>query len=104
MIFPDDTARARKTDPVSSHEAADSTAGHIWESQQATIDILRMHGKPMTALQVEQITVARELPHSPSRMRSTLSELEALGRVERAGFTKPPHGRKRQLWALTKEA
>ncbi|MGI6878785.1 hypothetical protein [Microbacterium sp. gxy059] len=105
MIFPDDAPRARRTDPVTSHEAADATSGHVWESQQATLEILRAHGKPATALQVEQIAAVRELPHSPSRMRSTLSELEALGFVERVGFTSPPRGRRRQLWGLTgKEA
>lgn len=103
MIFPDDTARARKSDPISSHEAADATADSVWASQQAALDIMRAHGKPMTALQVEQIAAARELPHSSSRMRSTLSELDAKGLVERVGFTKPPRGRKRQLWDLTEE-
>lgn len=100
IVFPDDSPRARRSDPISSHEAADATAGSVWASQQAALDIMRAHGKPMTALQIEQIAAARELPYSPSRMRSTLSELVELGSVERDGFTAPPRGRRRQLWRL----
>lgn len=100
LIFPDDSPRVRASDPVSSHEAADASAGAVWASQQATLKILEMWGKPVTALQLEDIAEARELPFSRSRMRSTPSELEELGLVERIGFTSPPRGRRRQLWAL----
>lgn len=101
LIFPDDRPRARRSDPVSSHEAADATAPHVMASQDATLRILEMWGKPLTALQLEEISVSRGLPFSVSRMRSTLSELEELGCVERDGFTSPPRGqRRRQLWRL----
>jgi len=101
LIFPGDSPRVRASDPVSSHEAADASASSVWASQQATLSIMDAHGKPITALQVEGVADIRELPFSASRMRSTLSELETLGLVERAGFTSPPRGRRRQLWART---
>lgn len=96
----EDSAAARASDPDTSHEAAEAVSPHVWESQQATLAIMRAHGKPLTALQVEQIADARELPHSMSRMRSTLSELETKGYVERVGKTRPEHGRGRVLWGL----
>lgn len=98
-----DSAAARKSDPDTSHEAAEAATPSVWESQQATLEILRSHGKPMTALQVEQIAAARELPHSSSRMRSTLSELHRKGLVQLVGKTEPARGRPRQLWALAEK-
>lgn len=100
IVFPDDAPRARATDPITSHEAADAAAGSVWASQQAALAIIEAHGKPITALQVEGVAQIRELPFSSSRMRSALPELEKKDLVERAGFTSPPRGRRRQLWAL----
>ncbi|GGD33343.1 hypothetical protein GCM10010915_12160 [Microbacterium faecale] len=97
----EDAAAARASDPVTSHEAAEAASDHVWESQQATLAIIEAHGKPITALQVEGVAQVRELPFSSSRMRSTLPELEKKGFVVRAGFTSPPRGRRRTLWALT---
>lgn len=99
IVWPD-SPRARRTDPLSSHEAADATAPHVWESQEAALAILEMWGKPVTALQLEEISAARGVAFSAARMRSTLSELEEKGLVVRDGFAKPPRGRKRQLWKL----
>lgn len=93
-----DTAAARATDPVTSHEAAEVASGHVWESQQVALHMLRDHGKPMTALQLEQLAAVRGVPFSASRMRSTLPELEEKNLVRRAGFAKPARGRRRQLW------
>lgn len=99
IVWPD-SPRARRTDPLSSHEAADATASKVWASQQATLEIMRAHGKPMTANQIEKIADARGLPFSPSRMRSTPSELVTLGFVERDGFIRREGDSRRQLWKL----
>ena len=95
------TARARAADPDTSHEAADSVSTAAgWESQRVALRIMRFHGRPMTALQNEDIAAAQGLGFSRARMRSTPRELEALGEVELVGRTHPATGRGRQLWAL----
>lgn len=100
IVWPD-SPRARRTDPLSSHEAADATAPHMWESQQATLAILQMWGMPLTSIQIEEIAAARGVAFSPQRLRSALPELEEKGLVERDGFVKRPSDRtKRQLWKL----
>ena len=104
MLGIEHEAHARATDPVSSHEAAEQASTHVWESQQAALAILEMWGKPVTALQLEEIAAARGVAFSAARMRSTLSELESKGLVKREGFTSPPTGRRRQLWRLVGRA
>ena len=96
----EDTARARATDPDTSHEAAEAASPHVWESQLAALKIMRGHGKPMTALQIEDVAAALDLPFSRSRMRSTPSELAEKGEVELVGRTHPATGRGRQLWRI----
>lgn len=93
-----DTAAARATDPVTSHEAAEIASNHVWESQQAALEIMRAHGKPMTAEQIVKVAEARELPFSASRMRSTPRELFRKGLTDLVGYTHPARGRRRQLW------
>ena len=97
----EDTARARATDPDTSHEAAEAASRNVWPSEQAALEIMRFHGKPMTALQIEDIAKAQGRPFSRERMRSTLVKLRDRGEAEVVGKTNPPAGeRRRQLWAL----
>lgn len=100
-VLPDDSPRARRTDPISSHEAADATAGIVQESQRAVARLFRNAIHPMTALEVEERAAAWHLPYSPSRIRSTLPELEAKGVLARDGFVRREGDkRQRQLWKL----
>lgn len=101
MIFPDDTPRARRSDPASSHEAADATASLIGPSHRLVERILEDHGKPMTPLEVEQAAVnLYGWTASVNRVRSALPELEHV-RTERRGFVRRPGDkRRRQLWGL----
>lgn len=97
----EDSPRARRTDPISSHEAADATAGIVAESQRAVARLFRNAIHPMTALEVEERAAAWHLPYSPSRIRSALPELAEKGVLERAGFVRREGDkRKRQLWKL----
>lgn len=100
----EDTARARTSDPDTSHEAADAASASVWASQRTAIDLLQLWDKPMTALQLEDIAEARGFNRSRARMRSTLPELEEKGIVERVGRTTPERGRGRILWALVGRA
>lgn len=96
IVMEDDTARTRKTDPVESHEAADSISkGARADSKAAVLKHIRDHA-PYCA--VESWRIERDLggrPYSPSRLRTALAELERDGLVRRnkgAGVT--PSGRK----------
>lgn len=93
----DDWARVRKTDPVTSHEAADSN--NVPASHGAVLWALNMaHGRGLAQYQAENI-LRDEL--SPSRVRSAFSELEALGKVKRTEeFRLTPSGRRAQVWAV----
>ena len=92
-LFPDDWARTRLTDPITSHEAADSTDPH--ESHSAVLALLREHGN-VAQFQAEQLLNGQ---FSPSRIRSAFSELEEAGHVKRLDETVlTPRGRRAQLW------
>lgn len=96
-----DTARARRADPVSSHEAADATAHLVSRSHRLVERILEDHGRPMTQLEIEDAAVfLYGWDASRNRVRSAVAELEGV-RTVRDGFTRPPKGqRRRQLWKL----
>lgn len=94
-IFPDDTARVRKSDPVTSHEAADSN--NVSKSHGALLTYMRVSG-PIAQGQAEDALYGQ---FSPSRVRSAFSELEALGKVKRTDqFRLTPSGRRAQVWSL----
>lgn len=89
-----DTPRARKSDPQTSHEAADSITPHgLHASQEAVLEVLRAdrYMQLMPAWSIE-----RDLPDwSPSRVRSALVELERAGMVLRhKGTSFTPRGRR----------
>lgn len=93
-IFPDDTARVRKSDPVTSHEAADTN--NVSKSHGEVLHFLSSYG-PMAQFEVERWVTT----WSPSRVRSAFSELEALGKVKRTDqFRLTPSGRRAQVWSL----
>ncbi|WP_336633569.1 MULTISPECIES: hypothetical protein [unclassified Microbacterium] len=81
------TARARTTDPGTSHAAAASAESNVAASQRAVLDILHDALMPLTD---EEITGYLRGQFSPSRVRTARRELEADGLVECAGTIKPP--------------
>ncbi|QDZ15813.1 hypothetical protein [Humibacter ginsenosidimutans] len=90
--------RARLTDPITSHEAADSV--DIWPSHQAVLDQLEIAG----AEGMTQPELIAALPYmSDSRVRSAVGELAAEGKVVFAGFYRmTPRGRRSQVWVLAR--
>lgn len=87
ILFPDDTARARRSDPETSHEAADSN--NVAESQHEVRTILEKYG-PLADYDIDSFhrLRARELdipPYSDSRLRTARSELVQQGHVEWTG-------------------
>lgn len=99
MVLPDDAPRTRKSDPVTSHEAADSN--RVPRSHRLVLNVLYMHGRPMAQFEVERAASFGREPLSPSRIRSAFTELELLGKVNRTDeYRQTPSGRRAQVWVL----
>jgi hypothetical protein len=100
-----DTARARKTDPVTSHEAADSISVVGREASEVEVlTILRAADKPITSEQLEHrhITRAWQIPgislYSGARLRTALKQLADDGMVIRDGEGRTKSGRRAATW------
>lgn len=102
QIALDDSPRARRTDPTTSHAAADSISAHALEDREREVlAILRGASRPVSAQQVEDEherrvwhsggTVQR---YSPSGIRTALSQLTEAGVLEPAGETRTASGRR----------
>lgn len=104
MIGLEDTARARRTDALTSHAAADGTATereHSW----LQIEHALAAKSPMTAMWIWHYTVF-EMGQwvSTSRITTGVTELARQGVIVRAGVMKNPSGYKAQAWTLVGEA
>lgn len=94
-------AHARRNDPSTSKEAADSVR-RIKESQQHILDVLKAWG-PQTDEEIyARLMAAGRFKISPSGARTRRSELVADGRVKDSGakaFTKS--NRRTIIWSLS---
>ena len=94
--------RARRTDPETSHEAAGSVR-NVTRVQAMILDILATWG-PGTDQQIADIYEdihRRDMPCSPSGVRTRRAELVALGRVRWTGETvRLASGRAARVWGL----
>ncbi|WP_347042057.1 hypothetical protein [Brachybacterium nesterenkovii] len=91
--------RARLTDPITSHEAAEGL--DINRSQTLVLERARTMPEPFTDQQLELAFVADPPPGprlSPQRIRSARRELHVLGLIDFTGYTAPATGRRRCLW------
>lgn len=97
VVLWDDSPRVRESDPITSHEAAntiDVPLSHCLVLQ--TIEFAGVHGLAQFEAEACLVNVL-----SPSRVRSAFSELETLGKVKRTDEFRPtPSGRRAQVWAL----
>lgn len=102
-------ARTRKTDPTTSHEAADSNHDTVKQSQDFVADTLWLHGPLADHELVERCEAEfAAFPNNPrwsaSRIRTARAELVDQGRVMFAGyFHLTPSGRRAQVWATVTE-
>lgn len=104
MLWPDDRARTRLTDPETSHLAADTNKPA--DSRTEVMNILRVLGP----LADHELVVAHELlshpiRFTPQRLRTARSELVELGMVElvEGKIRKTPSGNNAQVWAVAKK-
>lgn len=100
-----ETAHARRSDPDTSHDAADSIAD-LTAKQQAVLSVLKMVGPQTDAMLdevYERMRVNRQLDvplQSPSGIRSRRAELVARGLVISTGETvRLASGRSAIVWA-----
>lgn len=105
------SARARLTDPETSHAAA-ASVGDLRRTQYAVLKMLRK--RPTTGFTDEELVDAYQhvmLDHftayplqSASGIRTRRSELVRLGLVEYASFTRPMStGRQARVWCVTEK-
>jgi hypothetical protein len=86
------SARTRRTDPTTSHEAADATQSSVAASQTAVLEILTDAVMDLTDEEIAGYLRGR---FSPSRVRTARHELEEAGFVVQAGTVKLPGRRTR---------
>lgn len=92
-------ARARSTDPGTSHEAA-ASVGDLTEAQQKVLEIITEH--PRTDEEIYAVVVARGIQMSVSGTRTRRSELVDAGLVEDSGQRKMTSaGRRTIVWRAT---
>lgn len=106
------TAHARRTDPITSHEAAATVDTN--RSQTAVLQLAYQYlGRYFT--QAAAVTTYQQVSHhqhaerqpnalpvlSDSRVRSAVRELQRKGHIMHAGYTSPATGRREAIWELT---
>lgn len=94
--------RARKSHPITSHEAGASVK-NLTETKQAIVRILKKKPLPDTAIYAEyqRLVMLRKAPMaSESGVRARRSELVTDGLVEATGFDKTVFGRRCIVWGL----
>jgi hypothetical protein len=90
-------ARARATDPGTSHEAADHVSRTTMKPSQ--IDVLKAIRKIGPCTQKDLETCHLRVLYSPSRIRTAVRELADAGKVTDTGEkTKLASGRKAIIW------
>ena len=99
-------ARARRTDPEESHQAAESVTD-LTAKQAAVLALIRMApGMPDSSLIPAYRNKAYEMgwpEQSESGIRTRRSELVERGKVERAGTITLQTGRKAATWKAVSE-
>lgn len=94
--------RARKTHPVTSHEAGASVK-NLTETKQAILKVLKKKPLPDTAIyaRYQLLVTLRQAPMaSESGIRARRSELVTDGLVEGKEFSKTVFGRRCIVWGL----
>lgn len=98
-------ANARKLDPQTSHDAANSVQ-HLTQTQMGILNVLSKTDLPLSderIIELYEVQVRHGLlPRaSQSGIRSRRAELTELGLVEPRAFGRTVSGRRCTLWGLT---
>ena len=93
-----DSPRAKKSNPVTSHEAADMNDVH--RSIGLVLDILR--AGPLTDFEIEAAASDRGERYTVQRLRTARAALVERGLVEESGIYRlTPHNRRAVVWAVS---
>jgi hypothetical protein len=93
IVVYDDSPRVRKSDPLTSHAAADSN-----DVPRSHALVLALFGSHRWLAQFEAEALLSGVL-SPSRVRTAFTELELARKLNRTDMTMPtPYGRTAQLW------
>jgi hypothetical protein len=97
--FAEDTARVRRSDPETSHEAAD--LADTGNSIGAVLDTLAQYG-PMADHELVAHMESLGYFYTPERIRTARKALEKLARVAHTGdFHMTPRNRRTRVWAVS---
>ena len=98
MIWPDEAPRARRTDPIESHLAADmsDTAG----SRRAVLLIPHAYRRAMTDHDIEVEHTRAGGHYTGQRLRTARHELVESGAVVRDGEKLGPSGYRTRSWRI----
>ena len=91
--FGDDSPRVRRTDPVTSHEAADSS--NLWKPRSWILTTLVR--EPFADHELVEIALNLALPFTGSRIRTARAELTRMGLVEESGIYRMTENNRRAI-------
>jgi len=99
--FGDDTTRARRTDPATSHGAADSN-----DTKGSRAVVLAAFHERRYFADHELVEFLAATGYTPQRIRTARAELSApeSAVLVQAGESKTPSGRSCRVWTLGKDA
>jgi len=100
MFHGEQSAHARRTDPVTSHEAARSVK--VTKGQQQVLLLLQRIGRAVTHEDLVSAAAAHPevITLTPSGIRTRCHELAVAGKVVQDGETRTRSGRRALLWRL----
>lgn len=107
IIFPNDSARARRSDPITSHLAADRTSGNLPQMQSLVLGIFKILGNATDeelgtyyAIEWHSQGWPQAHPDSPRKRRS---ELSARGLIQDSGERRAnSFGSMETVWVVTR--
>ncbi len=98
IVMNDDTARTRRTDPLTSHEAAD--LNDVTASIGAVLDTLTQYG-PKADHELHELMEYLGYPYTGQRIRTARASLVDRGLVRDAGyFHLTRRGRRTVVWEV----
>ena len=99
--FGEDSPRARRTDPITSHEAADSN--DVTRSIGWVLSLLHNVG-PLADHEIEAAARRRDVRFTGQRLRTARAALVRQGKVTDSGETRLTlNGRRAQVWQLVEK-
>jgi len=100
ILANNDTARTRYSDPITSHEAADSS--NLAESSAAVLSLLVGRPDGLADWEIEHDHRIAGGTYTGQRLRTARHELTELGVIEDSGVMKLTlSGRRCKVWRLT---